>query len=72
MPLNVTGDYFKGEPEQWNAKEGYGHPGSDAEFYYTAIEMDGCVGADPESFITHAGLIEDLEQQCALSISEGD
>ena len=72
LPLNVTGDYFKSEPAQWNAASGIGYPGCDAEFYVTSIKLEKYQDADLESLLTHANLIEELEQQCAANINIGD
>ena len=68
LPLNVTGDYFKAEPVQWNAASGMGYPGSDAEFYVTSIKLEKYQDVDPESLLTHANLIDELGKKCVFSI----
>ena len=65
LPLVVTGDYAPSEPAQWNGSTGIGYPGSDAEFYYLVSTIEGLPEADIESLLTHAHLIEELEQKCA-------
>lgn len=65
LPLMVTGDYAPREKATWNGPGGLGYQGSDAEFYYSSIDIEGLPKANIETLLTRAHLIEELEQKCA-------
>ena len=71
LPLMVTGDYAPSKPEFWDGAGGIGYQGSDAEFYYDSIEIEGLPKAAIETLLTHAHLIEELEQMCAEKLECG-